>query len=226
MKGTDTTKKNLISWLSFQQGFPLGLSMYRIGDSTTLQPSQENKGSLCNSKLIETSYLAFLSWHWGKTPREVKFLVFQRFTQLLKQSISRMTETEHNCWYVGLNAVLADTPLSPKTAVSVPRLKSELTAVLLDLGFFSWKIRLGLIKNCVDLWHLSGINLLINSDSPHPPIILENQNHLSSTIQNYVLVQNLLQCLYLFLSCQTTRRIVGNYRIPLFCWGFFPPGTF
>lgn len=117
--------------------------------------------------------------------------------------------------------VLGGSPLSPKTSVSVPRLKLELAAVLLGWGFFSWKISLGMIKNGIDLWHLAGINLLINSP---PPIILENQNHLNSAIQKYVLVQNLLQYLYLFflLANETMRKNVGNYRIPLFCWVFFP----
>lgn len=59
-----------------------------------------------------------------------------------------------------------------------------------------------MIKNCIDLWHLAGINLLINSASPPTPqIILANQNHLNSAIQKHVLVQNLLQYLFFFFTC-------------------------
>lgn len=113
--------------------------------------------------------------------------------------------------------VLSGSPLSPKMSVSVPRLNLELAAVLHGWGFLNWKIRLGMMKKCIDLLNLAGIYLLINSP-PNPPIILENQNHLNSAIQKYVLVQNLLQYLYLFfyLQMKQSEEMLGTTEF-LYC---------
>lgn len=92
-----TLLRNLLySWLSFQQVFPLDLNAH-TGFETQLSCRPTRKQSSWNSKLTKTLYLAFLPWCLGEISSELNCFAFQRFTRLLKQSISRKRETEFNC---------------------------------------------------------------------------------------------------------------------------------